>query len=169
MMSGMPHETCSAFNKIWNNKFYYKVASCCLFLQINLCLEGIYIFLVILWTQRGLILLRSHLVYFEAFSGCFRRITKDSSLPVYSVSQPVFEPVAFGLKSRIVTVLEQSCFALNWCGALRKWPGNGPHYFLLCQRGQWFSNSHHCLVLSKPEGRVKQNKKWWYLEGWLVI
>jgi len=28
MMSGMPLETCWAFNKIWNNKFYYKVSSC---------------------------------------------------------------------------------------------------------------------------------------------
>jgi len=32
MMSGMPLETCSAFNDRWNNKFYYKVASCWLFL-----------------------------------------------------------------------------------------------------------------------------------------
>jgi hypothetical protein len=28
MMSGVPLETCLAFNKLWNNKFYYKVASC---------------------------------------------------------------------------------------------------------------------------------------------
>jgi hypothetical protein len=34
MMSGMPLETCWAFNKFWNNKFYYKVASCWLFLLI---------------------------------------------------------------------------------------------------------------------------------------
>jgi hypothetical protein len=27
MMSGVPLETCRAFNKFWNNKFYYKVAS----------------------------------------------------------------------------------------------------------------------------------------------
>jgi len=27
-MSGMPLETCWAFNKRWNNKFYYKAASC---------------------------------------------------------------------------------------------------------------------------------------------
>jgi hypothetical protein len=27
-MSGMPLETCRAFNKLWNNKLYYKVASC---------------------------------------------------------------------------------------------------------------------------------------------
>ena len=32
MMSGMPLETCWAFNEQWNNKFYYKVASCWLFL-----------------------------------------------------------------------------------------------------------------------------------------
>ena len=32
MMSGMPLETCWAFNKFWNNKFYCKVASCWLFL-----------------------------------------------------------------------------------------------------------------------------------------
>jgi len=32
MMSGVPLETCRAFNKRWNNKFYYKVASCWLFL-----------------------------------------------------------------------------------------------------------------------------------------
>ena len=27
MMSGMPLETCWAFNKLWNNTFYYKAAS----------------------------------------------------------------------------------------------------------------------------------------------
>jgi len=34
MMSGVPLETCWAFNKLWNN-FYYKVASCWLFLLIH--------------------------------------------------------------------------------------------------------------------------------------
>ena len=28
MMSGVQLETCWAFNKLWNNKFYYKAASC---------------------------------------------------------------------------------------------------------------------------------------------
>ena len=28
MMSAVPLETCWAFNKLWNNKFYYKAASC---------------------------------------------------------------------------------------------------------------------------------------------
>jgi len=32
MMSGMPLETCWAFNERWINKFYYKVTSCWLFL-----------------------------------------------------------------------------------------------------------------------------------------
>jgi hypothetical protein len=32
MMSGVQLETCWAFNERWNNKFYYKVASCWLFL-----------------------------------------------------------------------------------------------------------------------------------------
>jgi len=32
MMSGMPLKTCWAFNKCWNYKFYYRVASCWLFL-----------------------------------------------------------------------------------------------------------------------------------------
>ena len=32
MMSGMPLKTCWAFHERWNNKFYYKVASCWLFL-----------------------------------------------------------------------------------------------------------------------------------------
>jgi hypothetical protein len=36
MVSGMPLETCWAFNKFWNNKFYYKVASCWLFLLVYL-------------------------------------------------------------------------------------------------------------------------------------
>ena len=35
MMSGVSLETRSAFNKRWNNKFYYKVASCWLFLLIR--------------------------------------------------------------------------------------------------------------------------------------
>jgi hypothetical protein len=34
MMSGVPLETCWAFKILWNNKFYYKVASCWLFLLI---------------------------------------------------------------------------------------------------------------------------------------
>jgi hypothetical protein len=34
MMSGMPLETCWSFNKLWNNKFYYNVASCWLFLLV---------------------------------------------------------------------------------------------------------------------------------------
>jgi hypothetical protein len=42
MMSGMPLETCWAFNEPWNNKFYCKVASCWLFLL------GFYIWL---WTD----------------------------------------------------------------------------------------------------------------------
>jgi hypothetical protein len=32
MMWGVPLETCWAFNERWNNKFYYKFASCWLFL-----------------------------------------------------------------------------------------------------------------------------------------
>jgi len=32
MLSGMPLETCWAFNERWNNKWYYNVASCWLFL-----------------------------------------------------------------------------------------------------------------------------------------
>jgi hypothetical protein len=35
MMSGMPLDTYWAFNKLWNNKFYYKVASRWLFLLIH--------------------------------------------------------------------------------------------------------------------------------------
>jgi len=34
MMSGVPLETCWAFNKLWNNKFYYKAASCWCFYRI---------------------------------------------------------------------------------------------------------------------------------------
>jgi hypothetical protein len=40
MMSGMPLETFSAFNKRWNNKFYYKLASCWLFLLIHTTMHG---------------------------------------------------------------------------------------------------------------------------------
>jgi hypothetical protein len=35
MMSCVQLETCWVFNKFWNNKFYYKVASCWLFLLIH--------------------------------------------------------------------------------------------------------------------------------------
>jgi hypothetical protein len=35
MMGGMPLETCWAFNERWNNRLYYKVASCWLF-QLSL-------------------------------------------------------------------------------------------------------------------------------------
>jgi len=40
MMNGMPLEKCLAFNKVWNNKFYYKVASCWLFLLIHTMMHG---------------------------------------------------------------------------------------------------------------------------------
>jgi len=40
MMSSMPLETCWAFNKRWSNKFYYKVASCWLFLLIHTTMHG---------------------------------------------------------------------------------------------------------------------------------
>ena len=40
MMSGMPLETCSALNERWNNKFYYKVAACWLFLLIHTTMQG---------------------------------------------------------------------------------------------------------------------------------
>jgi hypothetical protein len=40
MMSGMPLETCWAFNERWNNKFYYKVASCWLFLLSHTTMHG---------------------------------------------------------------------------------------------------------------------------------
>jgi len=40
MMSGMPLKTCWAFNKFWNNKFYYKVASCWLFLLTHTTMHG---------------------------------------------------------------------------------------------------------------------------------
>ena len=40
MMSGMPLETFWAFNKRWNNKLCYKVASCWLFLLIHTAIHG---------------------------------------------------------------------------------------------------------------------------------
>jgi hypothetical protein len=40
MMSGVLPETCSAFSKWWNNKFYYKVASCGLFLLSHTTMHG---------------------------------------------------------------------------------------------------------------------------------
>ena len=36
MMSGVPLETCWAFNKLCNNKFYYKAASCWYFYWVTL-------------------------------------------------------------------------------------------------------------------------------------
>jgi len=40
MMNGMPLETCWAFNERWNNKVYYKVASCWLFLLSYTAMHG---------------------------------------------------------------------------------------------------------------------------------
>jgi hypothetical protein len=34
MMNGVPLETCLAFKKIWNNKFYYKAVTCWYFYWI---------------------------------------------------------------------------------------------------------------------------------------
>jgi hypothetical protein len=36
MMSGVPLKTCWAFNKLWNNKFYYKYSSCWHFYWVHL-------------------------------------------------------------------------------------------------------------------------------------
>jgi hypothetical protein len=40
MLSGMPLETCWAFNERWNNKYYYKVASCWLFPLSHITMHG---------------------------------------------------------------------------------------------------------------------------------
>jgi hypothetical protein len=40
MMSGVPLETCWAFNEQWNNKFYYKVTSCWLFILSHTAMHG---------------------------------------------------------------------------------------------------------------------------------
>jgi hypothetical protein len=40
MMSGMPLETCLAFDERCNNKFCYKVASCWLFLLSHTAMHG---------------------------------------------------------------------------------------------------------------------------------
>jgi hypothetical protein len=40
MMSGLPLATCWALNERWNNKFYYKVTSCCLLLLIHTTMHG---------------------------------------------------------------------------------------------------------------------------------
>jgi hypothetical protein len=40
IMSGVPLETCWAFNERWNNKFYYKVASCWLFHLSHTAMHG---------------------------------------------------------------------------------------------------------------------------------
>jgi hypothetical protein len=39
-MSGIPLETCWAFNERWNNKLCYKVASCWLFLLSHTTMHG---------------------------------------------------------------------------------------------------------------------------------
>jgi hypothetical protein len=41
MMNCVPLETCWAFNEGWNNKFYYKVASCWLFLLSHTAMNWI--------------------------------------------------------------------------------------------------------------------------------
>jgi hypothetical protein len=40
MMSGVSLKTCWAFNERWNNKFYYKVASCWLFFLSHTTMHG---------------------------------------------------------------------------------------------------------------------------------
>jgi hypothetical protein len=42
MMSGVPLETCWAFNERWNNKFSYKVASCWLFLLKHILVSQVH-------------------------------------------------------------------------------------------------------------------------------
>jgi hypothetical protein len=60
-MSGMPLETCWAFNERWNNKFYCKVASCWLFYWVILrCTDPLILNLrVLLLIQKLNVSLRS--------------------------------------------------------------------------------------------------------------
>jgi len=51
MMSGVPLETCWAFNERWNNKFRYKVASCWLFLLNHTTMHGSMNIKFILWSH----------------------------------------------------------------------------------------------------------------------
>ena len=63
MMSGMPLETCWAFNKRRNNKLYYKVAFCWLFLlRHNICFH--YKTLILGW-------IRIESTYFPCFQRSF--------------------------------------------------------------------------------------------------
>jgi len=72
MMSGMLLETCWAFNERWNNTFYYKVASCWLFLLT----------LLPLWTVRPVQSLsactRVHFTFTFTFTFYCHNHTKDT-------------------------------------------------------------------------------------------
>ena len=82
-MSGMPLETCWAFNERWNNKFCYKVASCWLFL-LGYLLEG--------W-------------YFTPFSCVVCKIQFYGYLPVMFVFRHVLYSLFFFSTTRIFCIL----------------------------------------------------------------
>jgi hypothetical protein len=48
-MSGMLLETSWAFNEQWNNKFYYKIASCWLFLLIQIVAYSWWFIWIVWW------------------------------------------------------------------------------------------------------------------------
>ena len=64
MMSGVPLETCWAFIERWNNKFYYKVAACRLFLLNHTTMHGS---INIKWM---LIVVNNNAKYFAALQQC---------------------------------------------------------------------------------------------------
>jgi hypothetical protein len=78
MMSGVPLETCWTFDERWNNKFYYKVASCWLFL--------------LSWTM-------NRADYTLTWCGFWKSNVKTSRNASYDNHRPVITTLWLGMKS----------------------------------------------------------------------
>ena len=96
MIIGMQLETCWAFNKFWNNKFYYKVASCWLFLLILTTMHGsmnIKVILTIYFYSSS----------FEITEGCTQvlRVYSNVQFKKITVNDPVCLDVTLSLRENV--------------------------------------------------------------------
>jgi hypothetical protein len=134
MMSGVPLETCRAFNKRWNNKFYYKVAFCWLFLLIHTAMHGS------MNIKKSLFLILSHKFQFA--------ICHSIGLaPIYNY---IFQVVSFllVLVSQVYIHLYSRCTLLCFMILIKNVEGHKLYISVL--------NFHTgCLLWTAVDGHVK--------------
>jgi hypothetical protein len=103
MMSGMPLETCWAFNERWNNKFYYKVAYSWLFLLSHT-------------TMHGSMNVKCKLI--------FRHKLEDSALLVYNVTRFFYVFCTAAYQKDAICMLPSRTVCSMYISTDRVWTSN---------------------------------------------